>query len=635
MARLSTHKTSFTAGEISPTLLGRGDLRAYENGAATLRNVFVHPTGGITRRAGLRYIDTARGSGRLVAFEFNTEQVYLLVFTDLHVDVYRDGVNVADFVSPWTAAQVSHLVWVQSADTLLVVHPEVAPKKLTRTSDTAWTITDWAFVDDATGNRNQRPHHKFADDDVTLQASATTGTVTLTASVDVFVAGHAGLRFRLENKELEIVSITSATLAQATVKETLASTTASKDWEEQAFSAVRGWPTSVCFHQDRMVVGGSRDLPNRLWLSKSADLFNFDLGTGLDDESVEFAILSDQVNAIRAVFSGRHLQIFTSGAEWMATGDPLTPTNIQLNRQTRIGSPVTRSVPPRDVDGATLFVPRNGPELREFLFADVEQAYQSKDLATLSSHLINAPVDQDYDTPKRLFHVVMGDGSLGTVTIFRAEEVTAWTAQETDGNFTSVAIVGVDTYVLVVHNGAVLIEVFDDTMNVDAGLLGSSVTPKFIWSGLGHLEGRIVRVLADGADRGEKTVSGGAVSFDETASAVEIGLPFSHKIEPLPPAIQTGQGGNQGGRLRPVAITFRFQNTAALHLDSGRGPVEVPFRVFGGTALDAPPAAFTGDKTVRALGWRRDATRSLWRIDQVTPLPFTLLSVVTEVSVNS
>ena len=63
--------------------------------------------------------------------------------------------------------------------------------------------------------------------------------------------------------------------------------------------------------------------------------------------------------------------------------------------------------------------------------------------------------------------------------------------------------------------------------------------------------------------------------------------------------------------------------------------MEVPFRVFGGTALDAPPAAFTGDKTVRALGWRRDATRSLWRIDQVTPLPFTLLSVVTEVSVNS
>ena len=73
MPRLTTHKTSFTSGEISPRLLGRGDLTAYENGAAKMRNVFIHPTGGVTRRKGLRYADTARGDGRLVSFEFNTE----------------------------------------------------------------------------------------------------------------------------------------------------------------------------------------------------------------------------------------------------------------------------------------------------------------------------------------------------------------------------------------------------------------------------------------------------------------------------------------------------------------------------------------------------------------------------------
>lgn len=147
MARLTTHKTSFTAGEISPRLLGRGDLRAYENGAAKLRNVFIHPTGGISRRKGLGYVDTARGDGRLVAFEFNTEQVYLLVFTDLFIDVYRDSVKVASFATPWTEDQIAQIVWVQSADTLLVVHPEVPPKKITRTSDTAWTVTDWTFIE--------------------------------------------------------------------------------------------------------------------------------------------------------------------------------------------------------------------------------------------------------------------------------------------------------------------------------------------------------------------------------------------------------------------------------------------------------------------------------------------------------
>ena len=72
MPRIRQVKTTFTAGEVSRTLLGRGDLRAYENGALTLRNVFIQPTGGVTRRAGLRYIDSAAGAGRLIAFEFST-----------------------------------------------------------------------------------------------------------------------------------------------------------------------------------------------------------------------------------------------------------------------------------------------------------------------------------------------------------------------------------------------------------------------------------------------------------------------------------------------------------------------------------------------------------------------------------
>ncbi|MGH6662548.1 MAG: hypothetical protein ACREB6_13495, partial [Rhodospirillales bacterium] len=157
MARLTTTKTSFTAGEISPSLLGRGDLSAYDNGAARLRNVFIHPTGGVSRRPGLRYVDTARGLGRLVAFEFNTEQVYLLAFTDQFVDAYRDDALVASFATPWTAAQVTQIAWVQSADTLLVVHPDVPPKKITRTSDSDWTVADWAFVEDQ--GRIYQPHH--------------------------------------------------------------------------------------------------------------------------------------------------------------------------------------------------------------------------------------------------------------------------------------------------------------------------------------------------------------------------------------------------------------------------------------------------------------------------------------------
>ncbi len=633
MPRSYTQKTSFTAGELSPRLLGRGDLRAYENGAATLRNVFIHPTGGLSRRAGLRYVDTARGPGRMIAFEFNTEQVYLLLFSDQHVDVYRDGTNVADFATPWTVAQLGQINWCQSADTLLVVHPDMPPKKITRTAEPDWTVSDWTFIEK--GDRIFQPHHKFADEGVTLTPSGTSGTVTITASAAVFTADHVNTRFRLGNKEVKVTSVTSATQAQAQVKESLSSTNATKDWEEQSYSAARGWPVSVCYHQDRMVIGGSRDLPNRLWLSKSSDLLNFDLGEGLDDEAIEFAILSDQVNAVRAVFSGRHLQVLTSGAEWMVTGDPLTPGNVQLHRQTRIGSPVERTVPPRDVDGATLFVPRQGPSLREFLFADVEQAYQAKDLAMVVQHLINTPVDQDFDNSKRLFHVVMIDGTLATVTIYRAEQVTAWTLQETAGSFRSVAVLGEKTYVLVERAGGTFIEVFDDALNVDSGLTGADPTAKTSWTGLDHLEGETVKVLADGAVRADATVSDGGIVLAEAAGDVQIGLGFTHTIVPLPPSDHELQGIGQGGKVRLVAVSFRLQDTSALRLDVGRGFIDIPFKRFGEDVLDSPPPLFTGDKTVRAFGWKNQGTESLWRIEQDTPLPFTLLKVTAEIGVNA
>src|SRR5690606_17447026 len=373
VSRVEILESSFTAGEVSPLLLGRGDLVAYENGAARLRNVFIQPTGGVTRRSGLRYVDAARGPGRLVAFEFNTEQVYLMAFTAGWLDVYRDEAKVAEVAAPWTADQLGRIAWTQSADTLLVTHPEVPPQRITRTGEAAWTVEPLAFAVD--GGISRQPFHRFAPAGVTLTPSAVSGTITVGASAEIFLPGHAGTRFRIGSAQVEIADIASATEATATTLADLAGTDPTTDWAEQAFSAARGWPVSIAFHQDRLVLGGSRDLPNRLWLSKSGDLFNFDLGTGLDDEAIEFPILSDQVNAIRAVFSGRHLQVFTSGAEWMVTGDPLTPSSLQVKRQTRVGSPVDRSVPPRDVDGATLFVSRNGRELREFLYADVEQAY--------------------------------------------------------------------------------------------------------------------------------------------------------------------------------------------------------------------------------------------------------------------
>ncbi len=626
-------KTSFAAGELAPELLGRGDLRAWENGARRLRNVFLQPTGGVTRRPGLRFVAELPGAAAcLVAFEYSTEQTCLLVLTAGALSVFRGDAKLAELAAPWSAAMLPQVAFTQNAEALLLLHPEMPPQRVTRSAgggDAAWSIAPWPFT--------REPFFRFAPAGVTLAASAAAGTVTLDASAPVFVAGHAGVRLRLGGKRVLVTAVASATSATATVEEELAVApgTPTASWDEAAFSPARGWPVSACFHQDRLVLGGARSLPNRLWLSRTGDAGNFDLGSGLDDEAIEFGLVSDQVNAIRAVFSGRHLQVFTSGTEWMVSGEPLTPASIQLNRQTRIGSPTDRQVPPVDVDGATIFVSRGGQGVYEFAYTEVQDSYQANDLAILARHLVSRPVAMAYDQTLRLLHLAMADGSLGTLTLYRAEQVTAWTRQETDGAFRALAEIDGTVWAAVERQaGRLFLERFDPALALDAAVGASAAEPLAAWSGLAHLEGRTLGVLADGAVREPAVATGGAAAIDPPARRVQLGLPFRHLIEPLPPDVVAPSGVARTGPVRLVSATFRLLGTAALSVDLGRGARPVPFRRLDSALLDAPPAPFTGDVTLRGLGWRRDSLAPLWRVEDDAPLPLTLLSVTTETRTN-
>ncbi len=466
MTRAFLAQTNFTAGELDPRLLGRTDLKAFENGAARLRNVVVDTTGGVRRRPGTAYIAAAQGEGRLVALETGPSQAYLLAFSEFQIDIYHEGVWQAMVASPWAQAHLSQLVWAQEDDSLLVVHPDIPPQRLSRESDTVWSLEEWRFEQKDNGALCA-PFARFAESDVQIQASATSGSITLTTSVPYFVAQHLGSRLRIEGKQVELTNVQTTTVAEALVVQTLVDTGPTTDWEELAFSEARGWPVSLTFHQNRMVIGGSRDLASTLWFSKSGRFFNFDTGEGLDDEAIVFRLAANDDPAIRALVSGRKLQVFASVGEWVVTGDPLTPTNLQVEQQSRVGSPRDRQVPPVDVDGATLFVARNGREIREFLFASIEDAYQAADLALLARHLVVDPVDQAFDQVRRLCLIAMADGSLATIAIYRNADIAAWSLQETDGRVLSVAILDGQAMLLVARANGVFIERFDDTLLVE------------------------------------------------------------------------------------------------------------------------------------------------------------------------
>lgn len=647
MTRINLLQTNFTSGELDPRLLGRSDLRSQENGAARLQNVFVETTGGARRRSGMAYLATAAGRGRMATFEPSSGGTFLFVFSDLQLDIYEDGILLATLTTPWTEADVEQISWAQFGDSVLVAHPDHPPQQIRKISDTNWTIEDLVFAEKINGVTCQ-PFARFASGDITLTAGGTNAAATLTASNDVFLAGHLGAVFRIGKEQapgpdgeitisfvqIRLTNIVNATTADGIVLDDdapgdLLPIDDTIDWDEQAFSDARGWPITFSFHQNRMVIGGSRDLPNGLWMSRSGRLLDFDLGEGFDDDAIAFRLSANDAPAIRALQSGRHLQIFTSIGEWIVTGDPLTPINIQLRQQSRVGSPVDRQVPPRDVDGATLFASRSGREIREFLFTDTEQAYQAPDLALLARHLVLDPVDQAFDRSRRLFLIVMADGSMATIGIYRNADIVAWSQQVTDGAILSVAVTDTRTFLLIERSNGVFIEELTDDLFVDAGLALSEASPTSVWSGLDHLEGETVTVVSEIGAVETAVVTGGEITLAAPATAITVGLPYTHVIEPLPPATNSTSGRTQEPLYRPIRLVLRVLETSSLRVGTGSGLRDLLFP----TSTD--PTPFTGDQTLRALGWRRGTDEPAWRIEQSTPLSFTLLSATTELKVNS
>jgi hypothetical protein len=139
-----------------------------------------------------------------------------------------------------------------------------------------------------------------------------------------------------------------------------------------------------------------------------------------------------------------------------------------------------------------------------------------------------------------------------------------------------------------------------------------------------------VAVIADGTPLPPLAVAGGAIVLEAPARAVEAGLPFAMAVEPLPPASLQPRLSNQGIPVRLVSANFRLLGTRALRVDTGRGFRDVPFKRFGPAGvLDTAPDAFTGDVSVRALGWQRGGVAPLWRLEQAAPLACTILSVST------
>jgi hypothetical protein len=222
MPRSASLQTNFSSGEIAPGLLMRRDTQQYRDGAKSLFNRRCLLEGGTCRRPGSIYVADVPGASRLEEWVVDTTTSYIAVFSDGRVDFFTSaGASAGNLTGcPWTGTMWQEMDYEQLSNTAFIAHQSFMTQVITRTGASSWARADLSFITGPSGNTYQ-PFYKTAEDAVTITPSDVTGSVTLTSSAALFVAGHVGKRFKWQNKELNVTGFTSSTQVTATVIERL------------------------------------------------------------------------------------------------------------------------------------------------------------------------------------------------------------------------------------------------------------------------------------------------------------------------------------------------------------------------------------------------------------------------------
>ena len=663
MARFVTIQTNFTAGEIDPLLRSRIDIKSYENGLETAQNVLCQPQGGITRRNGLRYINALPNSGaesaangvRLVAFEFSTSDSYMLVFTHNRMHVYKNGALITNINGSGnnyldtsgvslSSAKLANMCWTQSADTLIVVHEDVAPIKIVRGgTDATWTASAISF--------DSIPKYAFtlslSNPAGTLTPSAVTGKVTLTASSAVFSAGSVGQYINVVPQgRAKIVQYTSTTVVNAITEFPFFNTSAvaSGSWElesgyENVWSAGKGWPRTVTFHQGRLYFGGSKSRPSTVWGSKVGIFFDFEGTEGLDDDSVEATLDTNTFNAITDIISGRDLMIFTTGGEFYVPQqglEPITPTSFFVSTTGRAGS--KQGIRVQQLESGVLFIQRQGKILSEIAYSDTQLTYLTSKISLLSGHLLKNPTRMalrravDTDENDLLLITNSTDGTIAAYSIMRSQNVIAPSEFVTaGGEFLDVGVDITTIYTVVKRTisgvAQYYVERFDSTLLTDSAVTGGVAST----ASMSHVVGKEVNVLLDGIVQANQTVpGGGTVTFPRAStSSYEVGLPITVQATTMPIDLKIQSGTRLGFKKRIVEVNALVYETQNMVING----TEVPFRSFDTVStLDADVPDYTGTKVLHGiLGYSNEAKIT---ITQNAPLKLTLLGLEYKVGVH-
>lgn len=605
-------KYNFSAGEISDLATDRQELDRTRNGCYEMRNAIVRTQGPATRRSGFAFTYSLSGLGldpadqrvRLVPFIFNKLQSYVLVFFK------------------HTSGKIRCVFATQSG---LLVYPSPVPTECPTGHPITVTAGSIVYLDMPTG-----------------------------WSIDDFYYAQTGDFLYIAQSTLKPHAIKRYGETCWTVEElTFANQPA--EW-----SALNGWPETVTFVQQRLAFAGTKTNRQTVWLSRSGDMHNFGkLGTTIvDSDAITFTLDSGTQDKIVWLKGTKNLHLGTIANEWTVTGNgqtAMTPVaGVLTESPTNQGS---EPLMPLRIGMTLVFLEQHGRVVNEFLYDYNYDSYKSTDITILAPHLTEEKsiIRWTYQqTPNSIVWAVREDGALLGLTYQRQHGVVAWHQHDTDGEFLDVCAIpgqdreddlwaavkrnvnGVDVVYLEKKYPEFIGESVVNSRFLDSALVYSGASTNSI-TGLTHLIGKSVSVLADGSFHPNVTVSGtGSITLNRMATNVLVGLAYESVVSPILPEVQRadGSGLNRLERLLGAYISLYKSLGFMIRVRYSDGTVrefDKPFRR-GSNPVDAPLPLFTGVYDIEGvLGTDRGIKVS---IVQKQPLPLTIKSITLKTEVK-
>jgi hypothetical protein len=572
-------QTTFSSGELAPSMYARTDLAAYHQGLTVCRNFFVDYRSGISSRTGTKFIiQDLELNARLIGFSVSVSTTYVIEFGDHYCRFINNGASVLEapfaitnvtnsptpvvdapgnnfangdwvfitgvagmpainnrfyrvmvagafislftvngasvdstlfgtytgggtisrvytITSPYAAADLPLIKFVESVSVLYITHPSYPPYTLSFFAPTNWVFVSivfgttqaapaiasvvftttapvptpqvaegfYAYIITAIGGNGQESLPSNIGNVNTgvynpLEISAGTNTITITppgsgspaggynvykAEVSYTANPPVGVAYGF----IGIVSPNGTQFIDSNIAPDFSTTPPIVN--NNPFASANN-PGCCSFFQQRLYLASTTTMPATFWASQPGNFNNFNFSDPIqDDDYINGTIVSTQLNSVRSMLPmpGGLIMLTGHAAFTLNTGQgtnatlAVTPTNATIVPQAYNGA---SDVPPIVVNEDILYVQAKGAIVRDLSYNIYAAIYTGTDISIKSNHLFyNYQIPQWAwaEEPFKIVWAVRSDGVLLSLTFMKEQQISGWARHDTQGLYKSVATI--------------------------------------------------------------------------------------------------------------------------------------------------------------------------------------------------